>query len=284
MFKKFVSWLAKPFPFFETLKEKLILPVYIGLLVALILILFNPSNNSDNLNLQILKIVFYAVIAFSVSAGFNIILPLIFKSFFDIERWTVWKIILFTILKVLAIGVTNAVFVFYFDNLGGNIHFFNLLWRVLLSTLTVAVIPVFGLFFFLEKFFFTKHYRIAAAADIRITDLNAKETTNEFFVYDNFKITLDKLYYVKSEGNYSSFFYQNDETVNKKLIRITLKEIEDRIQQNSFVRCHKSYIVNLNKVRKVEGNARTYNFFLDEPGMVIPVSRNFPKSFVSHVF
>jgi len=284
MFKRFFSWFSKPFPFFETLREKLTLPVYVGLSVAVILILFNPSQNFENLDLQIFKVISYALIAFGVSATFNIFLPLLFKTFFEIDRWNVWKIILFTVLKIMIIGVANASFAYYFDNLSANINFLNFFWNVLVHTFIIAVVPVVILVFWLEKFFYKKHFRIANATSEKIRSLESKIPENNFFEFDNFRIALDALYYIKSEGNYSTFFYMSEGEVRKKMIRISLKDVEDKFDsQNQFVRCHKSYIVNLEKIQKVEGNARRYNFLLDEQGMVVPVSRSFPKTLLSEI-
>jgi hypothetical protein len=282
--RNIIEWLNKPFPFFETFKEKIAVPFYIGISVMLILILFNPSRNFDHFDIQMLKIFAYAFIAFGVSFIFNAALPIIFSQFFDIDRWCIWKTIVFTLGKFLTIGAINAVFAFYFDNPSGNIHFVSFLFSILYHTFIVAFIPVVLFIFWLEKRFYKKHYQIALKADKELHEHFNVVSSNTNFEHDGLTVPLNSIYYVKSDGNYSSIFFEKDNTISKTLLRITLKEIEEKVAtKNILVRCHKSYIVNLQKVIKVEGNARRYNFYLDKLNDAIPVSRSLSKSIIEEL-
>ena len=90
--------------------------------------------------------------------------------------------------------------------------------------------------------------------------------------------------FIKSDGNYSTVYLKKGDELRKKMIRNTLKSLENElINMEKIVRCHKSYIVNLNKVKQVTGNARGYNFILEGLEMTIPVSRNFPKSYFKEI-
>jgi len=87
------------------------------------------------------------------------------------------------------------------------------------------------------------------------------------------------LLYIKADGNYCTIFYKEENSVNKKMLRSSLKNIENKVKSDEkIIRCHKSYIINMSKVTNMTGNARGYNFFLNEIDYAIPVSRNFPKS------
>lgn len=50
--------------------------------------------------------------------------------------------------------------------------------------------------------------------------------------------------------------------------------------KTKIVRCHKSYFVNLNKVKTTSGNARAFYLHLEELDFQIPVSRNFSKKII----
>jgi len=65
----------------------------------------------------------------------------------------------------------------------------------------------------------------------------------------HFKIVLDDLLYIESMGDYCKFI-TSDKTFTSY---ITLKKILESLP-NSFVRCHKSFIVQFNKIKVVEGN------------------------------
>lgn len=85
------------------------------------------------------------------------------------------------------------------------------------------------------------------------------------------KVYLDKLKYIKSDGNYLEFI-----TDEKTIIdRNKLKDILDDLPPN-FVRIHRSYVVNKNFIQAL--NSKT--IFLN-PDIEIPLSRTF-KTNVSH--
>ena len=72
--------------------------------------------------------------------------------------------------------------------------------------------------------------------------------------------------------------------MNREIIRNTLKKTEDVIEKYSnFVRCHKSYIVNLSKLKKVTGNAQGYKLIFEQLDFKIPVSRNLSKQILTKI-
>lgn len=65
--------------------------------------------------------------------------------------------------------------------------------------------------------------------------------------YDLVRITLADLLYVQSEGNYLTFFEKDKKTVT----RMTMTEAVKTLPAD-FFRVHKSYILNLKQIRKLE--------------------------------
>jgi two-component system, LytTR family, response regulator len=59
---------------------------------------------------------------------------------------------------------------------------------------------------------------------------------------------IDDLLYVQSDGNYLTF----REKICKTLTRMTMTEAMESLPKNKFMRVHKSYLVNLNHILKVE--------------------------------
>jgi two-component system LytT family response regulator len=66
--------------------------------------------------------------------------------------------------------------------------------------------------------------------------------------YDLVRIVLNDLLYIQSDGNYLTF----REKTRKTLTRMTMTEAMESLPKNKFMRVHKSYLVNLNHVLKVE--------------------------------
>lgn len=60
----------------------------------------------------------------------------------------------------------------------------------------------------------------------------------------------------------------------------TLSELQERLSDGRFFRCHKSYIVNLDRIDSIEPwfNS-TYNIHIKGVSEIIPVSRTFAKAF-----
>ena len=103
-------------------------------------------------------------------------------------------------------------------------------------------------------------------------------TINSDTQKDSFSGEISSILYVASEGNYSQVFYKVNNSVGKKLIRISMKNIEEQIEQfNTLVRCHRSYFVNIRNVKNVMGNARSSYIILNDVDFQVPVSRNFSR-------
>lgn len=81
---------------------------------------------------------------------------------------------------------------------------------------------------------------------------------------------------MESADNYVSIWYISKTGVSKYLIRNTLKEMEDRFSQTRIVRCHRSFMVNLDQVKIAK---RTRNGIVLDLGTDkipdIPVSRTY---------
>ena len=80
-----------------------------------------------------------------------------------------------------------------------------------------------------------------------------------------------------SKGIISKFF--SEENIFKsKLIRNSISNIEEQlIVFKKVKRCHRSYLVNLDKVEKMTGNTRNLNLHISNMNFSIPVSRSFPN-------
>jgi len=64
-----------------------------------------------------------------------------------------------------------------------------------------------------------------------------------------FSTQMDALYYIESDTNYITIFYSNQGKMEKYLMRSSLKMILEENINDNLVRCHRSYIVNFEKVK-----------------------------------
>lgn len=93
-------------------------------------------------------------------------------------------------------------------------------------------------------------------------------------------IVLDNLLYVDSSENYATIHYLNKSKVSHFLIRNSLKWMEKNLTNHSpLVRCHRSYIVNLDKVKVFRKTKDGIFLELDAENIPdIPVSKTYYES------
>lgn len=80
---------------------------------------------------------------------------------------------------------------------------------------------------------------------------NSTEAADYIFVkdgYDQLKITYDEILFLEAAGNYVTFTLKD----KKVLTRSTFAEAMNLLPSDKFVRIHRSYVVSVNKVEKME--------------------------------
>jgi two-component system LytT family response regulator len=115
-------------------------------------------------------------------------------------------------------------------------------------------------------------------------DLNHKQsesvqtTQDSLFVKSEYKmvrIFLSEIKYIESSNEYIQIHLVNDEPVTT-LIR--LKVMEDQLPKNRFMRVHRSFIVNLDRIKVIERNRIVF-----DKNVYIPVGEQYKESFQAFV-
>lgn len=106
---------------------------------------------------------------------------------------------------------------------------------------------------------------------------------NETTLHDNYlitradrkhyKINYDDLIYIEGQKAYVTFHT----TARKITALASLKDLEERLSNELFIRIHKSYIVSVKKIESLEGNT------LEIAGVFLPIGKNYRKS-VANIF
>jgi len=114
------------------------------------------------------------------------------------------------------------------------------------------------------------HQLVTKAAD------PAPSTADYFFIkcgnkYE--KIHFDDILYVEGMQNYVTIYTRK----GKYITLLYLKNLEQNLDNKSFIRVHKSYIVSINKIEGIEGN----EIFIQSHR--IPISRNYREQVISQV-
>ncbi|WP_051199771.1 LytR/AlgR family response regulator transcription factor [Christiangramia echinicola] len=64
------------------------------------------------------------------------------------------------------------------------------------------------------------------------------------------RISLDDIHYIEADRNYCKVYSKN----RKYLLVTTLKEVDEKLNDNRFLRIHRSYIANISHIDEIGGN------------------------------
>ena len=273
--------LLQPYPFFEKSLEKILLQcVCEGTFIALFLILFQPFGtlqwHDPNKNLYLAG---YGLI--TSIAGFILRFGIFktFPTYHSEALWNVGKEILSIMMLLLLITTGNFIYSMLAFNLKQD--WGNFLW-MFLAVMVIGIFPtIFGVM--LNYIYQLKKYNQTIVVHHSQVVENQLVTENKTLKLvaenekDSIELLPETLFYIESSDNYSTVFYKKGGKLQKELIRSSLTRLESQISYENIVRCHRSFIVNLDKVEKVTGNAQGYKFHLETPQLFVPVARKYSE-------
>jgi DNA-binding LytR/AlgR family response regulator len=113
---------------------------------------------------------------------------------------------------------------------------------------------------------------------LRSTAGEAKSASSRdhFFIKCDYKyerIYFDEILFVEAMQNYVTIHT----TKGKFMTLLYMKNVEQKLDNNAFIRIHKSYIVSLSKIESIEGNE------IIMQSHRVPISRNYREEVISRV-
>lgn len=128
-----------------------------------------------------------------------------------------------------------------------------------------------------------KEYRLlnSRQQDLRAASPTRIDTPKMINLHDNngtlrLSINTDALYYLESEDNYIKVYYKHKERILSYMLRCRTRSVEESLKDTSMVRCHRSYIVNINKIQLLEEDKRMHYITLNDKSISrIPVSKSY---------
>ena len=99
-----------------------------------------------------------------------------------------------------------------------------------------------------------------------------------------FSISLNNLLFIESADNYLEIHYLNKGKVARFILRNSMKAIEEKFGSKSLVRCHRSYMINIEKIKVLRKDKDGVFLVLDIEGLPdIPVSKSYTEK-VTQIF
>jgi DNA-binding LytR/AlgR family response regulator len=94
-----------------------------------------------------------------------------------------------------------------------------------------------------------------------------------------FSVKMENLLYLEASDNYVSIYYLNKEKVSRFMLRNTLKTLEEDLKGTEMVRCHRSYMVNYEKVKIIRREKDGVRLELDLPSAIdLPVTKTYMEN------
>ncbi len=298
------------FPFTSSWKSQLKTALGFGLFVLIFLLVFKPCGlMALPMRWLLVVSISYGCITFSCIFLTLYTLPVLFPHFFREDTWTTGKQIVHTIVVIVLVGLVNyLISPFLVDT--------TYSWRDMLwfqgITLAIALLPVSVFTLWKQNTLLKKFEQQAMVLEKRLQEkLDAEKKRDGFTVPSQKKIDLpaieltgdyhgekivlqpEELYFITAANNYIKVYFVKNAHLRGKdgdnmaqlklsysIIRMTMKKAEETLEAwPVFFRCHRAYIINLDKVEHVEGNAQGYKIRLADMEEFMPVSRNLNSEF-----
>jgi len=250
--------------------------------VFVFLVVFQPFGLSS-LPHGIVRIALgYGLTTFIVMALLNILCIPLFPRYFSEDKWNVLRELYWNLINVMLIGLANALYS-AFIGMAPFTPYAILIFE--LYTVTIAVFPI-AITVFLKETVLKKKFEKDSAQLNSVIEEHKHENKEsmddpEFAIFsenkkEKLQSRVQDLIYIQSSDNYIEIHYAEGNKVSKKLLRNSLKTVAlDLADHKQFFRCHKSYLINVNRVKHVSGNAQGYKLHLIGSDILVPVSRQY---------
>jgi hypothetical protein len=281
MIRSLHAWLQRPYPFAASWREQLRGSLMAGAVVALFLFIFRPFGAHAIISSwEVLRVA--ALFGLVTAAGLMLSggMMRLFPHYAHEQRWTVGKELLEMLLSICIIAVLNL---FAAYGLWGVPLTLTRFGQWLLVTGMVAGAPI------LVSVALTQHqlmrrYRMEArqlSAALH-PQAPAQEAPSDPLITlsgenQSERLTLrrSELCYLEAADNYVAVWYLQGTQLQRLLLRSPLKRMEAALAAHpQLFRCHRAYLVNLDRVQEISGNAQGYRLHLAGVETPVPVSRS----------
>lgn len=279
MMKKAFRFLNKPYPLNDDLKHNAKIILFLSIGIFAFLFAFQPIGISSFTNKKIIYLVFgIAATIFFILTLNLIVLPSLFPKFFNTNKWDIKREIFWNIWMLLSISSSGLLV--YTKILGAiDIQFSDVLKIILIASIPVALLITIN-----HDRLLRSHLESAQLLNKKLIEKKEQYQKLIHFAseYKNDVITLqpDAISVIKSADNYVEIYYEREGALRKHIIRSTLNKAEIATRECDFlIRCHRSYIVNIKRIKEIQGNSQGYKLYFDNLDFPAQVSQMYLSEF-----
>jgi hypothetical protein len=263
----------KPYPFNDDLKHNTKIIFFTSLGVFAFLFLFQPFDISSLPSKEKYYLMTGVGIVTFLSLSFNLlVIPSLFPKKFSSAKWNIKKEIFWNIWVLF----TTLAGYFLLNNSLGVMKFgFSLIVKLTLT----AVIPISVMIIINHNKILRSHLKLA---DELSKKLKENKSIQEKIVYfnsdyqkDSLAIKVSLIILIRSANNYIEVFWKEGDAIKNQMVRCSMLSAEETLKEHKFIfKCHRSFMVNINYIDKIEGNSQGYRLFFDNISFPVPISKN----------
>ena len=279
LMRRALSILREPFPYYLNDDRKNTWWIAgLSLFVIVFLIVLLPKEW-----IWIAKFSLIGVVIFTVLYPAIVWAPKWFPKLINPDTWTIGKYIGYTILQLMAIGITCSALTYAF-NFHPEMTFWMNMKYFFIDMMMYGTISVVLFTFVLRNIMLKNSLRQALHANAELDKLKVLPARQEssgisqhvVLQSDTSEIAefqIDKFLFAEANDNYSTVYWEVENGVEKKMLRVNMKSVESQLNSPTVVRCHRSFLVNTAMITAVEGNTNGYKLSIRGTDMTVPVSR-----------
>jgi len=259
--------------------------LFTAIFALLFINIFQPFNSRGWYpNITDFKYFFFSSLIILTGMLVVVVSRIIMLKFSKTHELLYWQFALFILVEVLSMSLFYTLFAKFFPRIGTERDIYEVFLQSAKNTAWVLLLP----YSILWLYFSWREKNIMLeklAIEENKTEINKKpmiafpDEKGEIKI----SIVLENLLYVDSADNYATIHYLNKSKLSHYLIRNSLKWMDENLTKNSsLVRCHRSYIVNLDKVKVLRKTKEGIFLEMDAINTPdIPVSKTYYEKFMA---
>ena len=259
--------------------------LFTAIFALLFINIFQPFNSRGWYpNITDFKYFFFSSLIILTGMLVVVVSRIIMLKFSKTHELLYWQFALFILVEVLSMSLFYTLFAKFFPRIGTERDIYEVFLQSAKNTAWVLLLP----YSILWLYFSWREKNIMLeklAIEENKTEINKKpmiafpDEKGEIKI----SIVLENLLYVDSADNYATIHYLNKSKLSHYLIRNSLKWMDINLTKNSsLIRCHRSYIVNLDKVKVLRKTKEGIFLEMDAINTPdIPVSKTYYEKFMA---
>jgi len=263
-------------PEYLTKKQNIIRTVLFTAVFALAFINFYSPfgvNTRFNITTKIQLLLFSSLI---ILTGVLVIVisRIILYHYSKIRRINYFQYILWVIAEIISMAAFYTVFVKFILK---DERYFTEIFKVSIKNTSLVLLLPYSIL----SLYFSWRFKSEQLEELSYKDKITDSSKKMIPFHDEkgtlrFSILLGDLLYLEATDNYVTIFYIDNGKITKYLIRNSLKNFEPKLQPKKIMRCHRSYMVNFEKVKIMRKDKGGLFLELDiEQKFSLPVSKTY---------